>query len=165
MIVDNIEKKVIAEDFTVFEIWKYSYKDATLVFSYKYEAEYALSIQVWHEYLEEDKIISIHKTIAQHVSAHKQFILTSISDISRVEGSFHLANEWVVEKFMSKAVSFGYRYAFFVKPKDLVAELALEDALERLEKIEGLREVKIFEDFASAYQYAKSVIKSNFNER
>jgi len=163
--IDNIEKKVTSEDFTVFEIWRHGYKDSTLAFSYKYEAEYALSIQIWYEYLEEDKIISIHKIIAQHVLEHKHFVLASISDISQVEGSFHLANEWVVEKFMSKSVSFGYRYAFFVKPKDLVAELALEDALERLKKIEGLQEVKIFEDMTSAYQYAKAIIKNNLNNK
>lgn len=126
-----------------------------LLFEYSYVPQYFLSIQKWYGYTDEANIIETYKLIAKYAFDNKQFILGSISDISETDGSFHLSNEWVTQKYIPKSVSLGYRYAFFVKPKDLVAELALEDALENLNKIQGLKEVKVFDTFEQAYAYAQ----------
>jgi hypothetical protein len=151
----NLEKINISEDKQYFEVWEHNKRNSTLLFSCTYFPKYFLSVQKWYGYIEENKIIEIYKILSKHAFDNKQFILGSISDIAEIDGSFHYSNQWVTEKYIPKSIGYGYRYAFFVKPKDLIAELALEDAVESLEKIQGLQEVKIFEGFEEALMYAQ----------
>lgn len=128
------------------------------IFTFSYELNYKLAIQTWIGYLEEEEIIAIYKRVGVFAQMQKLPIVASISDLTKTESSFHTSNEWVAKELIPESVKWGYKFAFFVKPEDFYAQLALEDAEDELRKIEGLKEVKTFEQYEDAYAYAAELL-------
>jgi hypothetical protein len=150
-----MEKNIISN--RNFEIRNSQNKE--LIYQYYYEPEYYLLIQKWYGEITEEDIIKIYKISGVFSFENKNFIQTSVSDISKIEGTFHHTNTWIAEHYIPKSILHGYRNAVFVEPTEFFAKLALEDATEELKKIEGLENVMTFESFEEAYEYAKTLKK------
>lgn len=132
-------------------------KNGNTYFHYEYIAEYKISIQTWFDFLPEDDIIRVYKQIAAFAMQKQQPIRVGIANLLDYDGSFHLSNDWVINNYMAKAVKVGFQYSFFVKSKDLFAQLALEEAMDMLRNIEGMLEVKMFESLEEVLEYSKKL--------
>lgn len=146
--------KLVEKNQNEFEITN---NENQVFFHYTYLEDCQCSIQKWQGYLKDDNILYVYKQLSLFAIERKHLIKASISDISETQNSFHLTNKWVAEELIPKSIPHGYQYALFIKPKEFFAELALEDAVDLLSAIEGLKEVKIFESLEDGLAYAKTL--------
>lgn len=130
----------------------------TLYFRYHFEPAHKLCLQTWYHEISDEQIIHIYKTFGKYSFEKQHQMIASITQVNNLKDSFHLTNEWVIQKFIAKAVLYGYKYAFLVNTEEIMTQLALEDAVDLLREVDGLVEVRMFETFQEAYQYAKDIL-------
>lgn len=140
------------------EIFRITDQTGKLYFEYDFRSDYQICIQRWCCDISDEFIIHTYKTLAQYGFEKKQVMVASITVLQNMENSFHFTNEWLVNKFLPKAIENGYRYAFLVRTDSLFTQLALEDALDMLKTLDGL-EARMFNTFADAWAYATRILE------
>ncbi|TAF63592.1 MAG: hypothetical protein EAZ55_13465 [Cytophagales bacterium] len=96
-------------------------------FRYEYDIDTRVSISTWKGYVSHIEIVEVFKLLFGFAIKKQISTLAAISDISKFEGSFDSANEWLVSNYMPVLVQRGFKLMAFVRPKDFFASLALED--------------------------------------
>lgn len=121
---------------------------------YTYEPAHQLSIIHWRGFLEVESLIATYIQIGNFCKANRYVVTRAISDLSEVDGSFYRLNDWLANDLLPKMVrKYGFRYSALVKPKEICAELTLE---EHISNVEGMCTSRIFDSFDHAYHWVTS---------
>lgn len=116
----------------------------------KYDENQKLSLLNWYGYVPEEAIISTYMTVGYFAKQNNWQVVKTLTDISKMEGSFHKTNEWLTKNYLPKMVEKGFKYSAVVNAKDFFARLAMED---QKELINNLYTNIIFDDYDEAYQW------------
>lgn len=116
----------------------------------QYKEDEKLSILSWYGYIAENIIIDAYINMGIFAKQNNWHVIKTLTNISKIEGSFHKINEWLVKNYLPKMVERGFKYSAIVNSKDFFSILATED---QADLIDGLYVNEIFDNYEEAYQW------------